>query len=120
EVGNVTRFVALHGYGWSPLARRQVLVCRRCGFRRLAEAEMPDINTGGRRLLRAWLVPVVLLPFAVLAAGTLFVVNRHPPSIEDVLSFTRDTAEPAAPVSLRRPLSWNASPQPDSPPPSYT
>ena len=120
DVVDEMRFLALLGYRFTPFARRRVLVCRRCGFRRPAEAEMPVLNTGGRRLQRAWLVPVGLLPFAVLAAGTLFVVNRHPPSIEDVLSFTRDTAEPVAPVSLRRPLSWNASPQTDSPPPSYT
>lgn len=120
DVVDEMRFLALLGYRFTPVGRRRVLVCRRCGFRRPAEVEMPSLNTGGRRVQRAWLVPIGLLPFVLLAAGTLFVVNRHPPSIEDVLTFSPDTTQPVAPMSLRRPLSWNASPQTDSPPPSYT
>ena len=120
DVVDEMRFLALLGYRFTPVGRKRVLVCRRCGYRRPAEPEMPDLNTGGRRIQRAWLVPIGLLPFVAAAAATLVVVTRHPPRIEDVLSFTRDTAQPVAPMSLRRPLAWNASPQTDSPPPSYT
>jgi hypothetical protein len=119
DVVDEMRFLALLGYRFTPTGRKRLLVCRRCGYRRPAEPEMPNLETGGRRVQRAWLVPIGLLPFILAAAATLFVVTRHPPSIEDVLSFTRDTAEPVAPMSLRRPLAWNASPQTDTPPPSY-
>jgi hypothetical protein len=120
DVVDEMRFLALFGYRFTPVRRTRLLVCRRCGYRRPAAPEMPNLNTGGRRLQRAWLVPIGLLPFVVILAVTLFVATRHPPSIEDVLTFTHDTAQPVAPMSLRRPLSWNASPQTDSPPPSYT
>jgi hypothetical protein len=120
DVVDQMRFVALLGYRFTPVGRTRLLVCRRCGYRRPAAAEMPHLSTGGRRIGRAWLVPIGLLPLIVILGGALFVANRHGPSIEDVLSFTRDTTQPVAPMTLRRPLSWNALPQTDSPPPSYT
>jgi hypothetical protein len=121
DVVDEMRFLALLGYRFTPVARRRVLVCRRCGFRRAATAEeLGGLHTGGRRIQRAWLVPIGLLPFLVVGLTTLVLVSRHPPRIEDILTFGPDTAQPVAPVSLRRPLSWNASPNSDATPPDYT
>jgi hypothetical protein len=120
DVVDEMRFLGLLGYRFTTVGRRRVLVCRRCGFRRTAGGvELGRLNTGGRRIQRAWLVPIGLLPFAAVAAAALFILGRHPAGIEDTLSFTRDSAQPVAPVSLRRPLSWNASPEADSTPPDY-
>jgi hypothetical protein len=120
DVVDEMRFLGLLGYRFTTVGRRRVLVCRRCGFRRTAGGvELGRLNTAGRRIQRAWLIPVGLLPFAAVAAAAVFVLGRHPAGIEDTLSFTRDSAQPVAPVSLRRPLSWNASPEADSTPPDY-
>jgi hypothetical protein len=121
DVVDQMRFAGLLGYRFSPVGRRRVLVCRRCGYRRPAtEDELGHLNTGGRGIQRAWLVPIGLLPFVAIGAAALFLSTRHPPSIEDKLTFTADTVQPVAPMTLRRPLSWNASPQSDTTPPSYT
>ncbi|MGH7750124.1 MAG: hypothetical protein ACREQ5_35960, partial [Candidatus Dormibacteria bacterium] len=120
DVVDDMRFLGLLGYRLTPVGRRRVLVCRRCGFRRAAtEAELTQLNTSGRSLERAWLLPIGLLPFAAAAAATIFLLGRHPATIEDTLTFTHDTAQPVAPMSLRRPLSWNATPETDATPPAY-
>ena len=120
DVVDGMRFVAVVGYRLTPVGRRRVLVCRRCGFRRQAtEAELSTLSTGGHRLQRAWMLPIGVLPVVAAALLLLAVLGRHAPSIEDVLTFSNDTAQPVAPLSLRRPLSWNAVPETDSSPPSY-
>jgi hypothetical protein len=121
DVVDEMRFLGLLGYRFTPVGRRRMLVCRNCGFRRRATAdELGGLRTGGRRIQRAWLLPIGLLPFAAALAITLVVSAHKPASIEDTLTFTRDSAEPVAPISLRRPLSWNASPEADTSPPEYT
>ncbi len=120
DVVDEMRFLAMVGYRFTPLGRRRVLVCRRCGHRRPAiEAELSTLSTGGRRIQRAWMLPIGLVPFAVVAVLLIALFSHHAPSIEDVLTFTNDTAQPVAPVGLRRPLSWNAVPESDSTPPAY-
>lgn len=121
DVVDEMRFLGLLGYRLTPVGRRRVLVCRRCQFRRPATgAELGRLSTGGGRIQRAWLVPIGLLPLAVIGAAALVLATRHPASIEDTLSFTNDSAQPVAPISLRRPLSWNAAPNTDDTPPDYT
>ena len=121
DVVDEMRFAALLGYRFTPVGRRRTLVCRRCGHRREACAsELARLHTAGQSIRRAWMVPVGLLPFLVAGILSLVLVTRQPPSIEDVIAFTNDTAQPVAPVSLRRPLSWNASPNSDATPPTYT
>jgi len=121
DVVDEMRFLALLGYRFTPVRRRRVLVCRRCNFRRAATPEeLARLSTGGRRIQRAWLVPMGLLPFVLVGVAALFLALRHPPSIEDVLAFAKDTTQPVAPATLRRPLTWNASPNTDDVPPDYT
>ncbi len=121
DVVDEMRFLGLLAYRLTPVGRRRVLVCRRCQFRRPATPEEAGrLNTAGGRLQRAWLVPIGLLPFAVVGTVALILATRHPAGIEDTLTFTTDTAQPVAPISLRRPLSWNASPNTDGTPPDYT
>jgi hypothetical protein len=121
DVVDEMRFVGLVGYRFTPLGRRRVLVCRRCSFRRPAsEDELSRLNTGGRRIQPAWLVPIGLLPFVLAGGVALFLATRGGAGIEDTLTFTADSAQPVAPVSLRRPLPWNAAANRDSTPPDYT
>ena len=110
DVVDEMRFVALLGYRFTPVGRRRMLICRHCGYRREASAaELAGLRTAGQRIRRAWLVPIGLIPLLVAGIVALVIVSRHPPSIEDTLAFTRDTAQPVAPLSLRRPLQWSGS-----------
>jgi hypothetical protein len=121
DVVDEMRFLGLLSYRLTPVGRRRVLVCRRCQFRRPATpAELGRLSTGGGRLQRAWLVPIGLLPLLAVGAVALVLATRHPASIEDTLTFTSDSAQPVAPISLRRPLPWNAAANADSTPPEYT
>jgi hypothetical protein len=121
DVVDEMRFASFLGYRLTPVGRRRLLVCRRCGYRREASAsELASLRTGGRSIRRAWMLPVGLLPLLIAGILALVLVTRHTPSIEDVIAFTNDTAQPVAPISLRRPLTWNASPNTDATPPAYT
>lgn len=121
DVVDEMRFASLLGYRFTPVGRRRLLVCRRCGYRREAAAsDLAGLRTAGQGIRPAWMVPVGLLPFLIAGILALVLVARHPPSIEDILTFTNDTAQPVAPISLRRPLTWNASPDSDATPPAYT
>src|SRR5437870_8232873 len=65
DVVDEMRFLSVF-YRFTPVWRSRYLACRRCGFRRRASAEeMSSLETSGRPIRRAWLVPVGLSPFFV-------------------------------------------------------
>jgi hypothetical protein len=121
DVVDEMRFLSFLGYRLTPVGRRRVLVCRHCGVRRpVTGVQLAGLRTCGRSIRSAWMVPIGLVPLLVVGIAALFLATRHAPSIEDTLAFGNDTAQPVAPLTLRRPVSWNAAASTDATPPDYT
>src|ERR1035437_9397287 len=59
DVVDTMRFASIAFYRLGPVERTRFLICRRCGYRREASAaELGSLETMGRPLRRAWLVPI--------------------------------------------------------------
>lgn len=109
----------LYAYRLTPVRRHRVLVCRRCGFRRPATAEeMRPLQTSGRPIKRAWLVPVGLSPFIAAALITLLVVN-HSSDVIAGISFGKQDANPVAQATFEIPVDFNHSTDVDTVPHVY-
>ena len=110
DVVDEMRFAALSFYRITPVARRRVLRCRRCGYRRPATVEeMSRLRTAGKRVARAWLAPVGLSPFIAAGLIVLIVAARNSTSAATGPSYTTVNASPVAPISLQIPPGYNHS-----------
>lgn len=77
DVVDAMRFAALGLFRLAPVQRTRMIICRRCGFERVATAaEVAHLETMGRPLQRTWFVPfgalfvllIVVLGYLVFAA----------------------------------------------------
>ena len=120
DVDDEMRFAALLTYRLTPITRRRVLVCRRCGYRRPAtDDELRRLETGGQPIRRAWLVPIGLLPIAAVLLLTL-VVSNHSTAAQTSETFHTVTARPVSDVAFELPVEWNHETDVDSSPDVYT
>jgi hypothetical protein len=114
-------FVEALGYRFTPVARRRVLVCRRCGFRRkVTHEEMARLETGGGAIRRALMLPLGVLGIAAVAGlgGLVWYVSQSSANAlaNTAIQFTDQTAQ-VFPVSFRGPSAWNYNPSGDTDPP---
>ena len=110
DVVDEMRFAALSFYRLTPIARRRVLRCRRCGYRRPATVEeLSKLSTAGRRVSRAWLAPVGLSPFIAAAIIVGVVALRGSSEAASGPTYTTVSASPIAPISLQIPAGYNHS-----------
>jgi hypothetical protein len=113
-------FLQAFGYRFAPVARRRLLICRRCGYRRPATGEeMKRLETGGSPVRRAIMAPYGLLGLAVVAglAGLVFWVGQSQANAlaNEKITLT-DQSGQAIPISFKGPSSWNYDPSSDEPP----
>jgi hypothetical protein len=114
-------FAQLLFYRFSPVKRRRVLVCRRCGYRRPATAaETSHLQTAGAPVRRALMAPVGLLGIALvvgIVAGIVWVGQQSANALADQhIALTDQSGQQAVPVSFKGPSSWNYDPSTDEPP----
>ena len=113
DVVDQMRFAGILFYRFAPVARRRILICKRCNFRRTASGEeMGRLRTVGRGIARAWLVPIGLLPFAVIGILILALAARSATS-DSGISFADFKLDPIAPATLKLPTGYNHSAIPD-------
>lgn len=120
DVVDQMTFAAVLTYRLTPILRRRVLVCRKCGFRRAATAgEMRSLETAGKPIRRAWLFPIGVLPVAVVLLITLTVAN-HKTLADTGETFASVDARPAANVVFLLPVEYNRETDIDSSPDLFT
>jgi hypothetical protein len=113
-------FVEALGYRFTPVGRRRVLVCRRCGYRRPATpAEMKHLETGGAPIHRAVMAPIGVLGLGVIAAviGVIWLVSQAQSNAlaNQTIAFVPQNAQ-AFPMTFAGPSAWNYDPQADTQP----
>jgi len=120
DVDDEMRFAALLTYRLTPITRKRVLVCRRCGYRRPAtDEELRRLETGGQPIRRAWLVPIGLLPIVAVLVLTL-VVSNHNTAADTGESYKSVDARPVADIGFQLPVEWNHETDVDSSPDIFT
>ena len=116
------RFLEVLRYRITPAGRRRDLLCRRCGYRRLAsQQELSALQTGGKPIRSAWMVPLGGLGIAVVAGLALLVAHVGASTGAEViqnLTFTEHTGMNVAPVKFLSPNQWNYDASTDSDPPT--
>jgi hypothetical protein len=110
-------FLQLLFFRFSPVARKRVLVCRRCGHRRQATAEeLQHLETAGTVIHRAVMVPMGLLGLGVIA-GIVGLIAWVGQSSANALANEKivliDQTGQAVPVNFKGPASWNYNPETD-------
>src|SRR5438105_10398023 len=121
DVVDEMSFLALLSYRFTPIRRRRMLVCRKCGYRRLATPEeMQRLETRGERVGRAWLVPFGVVPFVAVALIVLLIGSGSSSALAQKLAFRTQSAQPVAPIQFQGPAAWNYNPDDTSDPPKYT
>jgi hypothetical protein len=110
DVVDEMRFAALSFYRFTPIARHRMLRCRRCGFRRAATPEeLGHLSTSGRRVARAWLVPVGLFPFFAVLIAFGAISLRSSSASTGGITYVTVNAEPVIPATLSIPAGYNHS-----------
>ena len=121
DVVDEMSFLALLFYRFTPVRRRRVLACSRCGYRRWATRdELKRLETRGQPIRRAWLVPFGLIPFVAIALIAVLVGASSGSALAQKLSFRTQSAQPIAPIQFDGPAAWNYNPDDTSDPPKYT
>jgi len=114
-------FVEALGYRFTPVGRRRVLVCRRCGYRRAATPEeMNHLETGGSPIHRAVMAPIGVFGLGVIGAiiGLIWLVSQAQSNAlaNQSITFLPQNAQ-VFPMTFAGPSAWNYDPQNDTPPP---
>lgn len=120
-IDDMTFLTALY-YRFTPVARSRVLMCRRCGYRRVATAEeMAHLETAGTRIRRAVMFPLGLLGLGLLGGliALIWIIgNSSGNALAEKIQFTPQTGQGIMPVKFDGPSSWNIDPEGDADPPS--
>jgi hypothetical protein len=110
-------FLQLLFYRFAPVGKRRYLVCRRCGYRRIATpGELEHLQTAGTPIHRAVMAPVGLLGLVLVAAiiGAVAWVGQ---SSANALAAEKinliDQTGQAVPVTFQGPSAWNYDPSTD-------
>jgi hypothetical protein len=110
-------FVEALGYRFSPVGRKRLLLCRRCGHRRPATAEeMQHLETGGGRIHRAVMAPLGVLGVAFfgLIVALIYLVSKSEANAlaNQHIEFVKQNAQ-VFPATFEGPSSWNYDPEKD-------
>jgi hypothetical protein len=110
-------FLQLLFYRFTPVGRRRMLVCRRCGFRREAtHEELQKLETAGQPIGRALMAPLGVIGLAAVV-GIIGLVAWVSQSSANALADQNlqltDQQGQAVPVLFRGPSSWNYNPETD-------
>ena len=110
-------FVQLFFYRFGAIARKRLLVCRRCGYRRPASGdEMRTLQTGGEPIHRAIMVPSGLIGLAIvggLAGLVAWIADSSANALaEEKINLIKQSGQ-AVPVTFDGPSAWNYDPQTD-------
>ena len=110
-------FLQLLFYRFSPVGRKRMLVCRKCGYRRPATPEETrHLETAGAPVHRAVMAPVGVIGLAVAAAiiGTVAWVGQSSANAlaNQSISLTGQSGQ-AVPVNFQGPSAWNYDPSTD-------
>lgn len=110
-------FLQLFFYRFSPVARKRMLVCRKCGYRRPGTPEETrHLETAGAPVHRALMAPVGVIGLAVIAAiiGAVAWVGQSSANAlaDQSISMTAQSGQ-AVPVNFSGPSSWNYDPSTD-------
>lgn len=120
DVVDEMRFLAVLFYRLAPVGRRRDLVCGRCGYRRPATAEeLARLETRGRRIGRAWLVPIGLTPLLLIGLVAVVAGSTGGSAANQALSYRPQSAEPIAPLRFDGPSTWQYSADRQADPPVY-
>lgn len=120
DVVDEMRFLALFFYRFTPVGRRRVLVCNRCGYRRPATTEeLARLQTGGRPIGRAWLLPIGLSPFVAVGVLLLVASATARTSAPESTSYTSHSASPIAPLTFDGPSTWQYNAEATADPPAF-
>jgi hypothetical protein len=110
DVVDEMRFAALSFYRFTPIARSRVLRCRRCGYRRAATPEeLGHLSTSGKRVARAWLVPVGLVPFFAVLIAVGAISLRSGSAANTGITYVTVSGAPVLPITLSIPAGYNHS-----------
>lgn len=110
-------YLQLFFYRLTPVSRKRMLVCRRCGYRRAATAaEVRGLETAGMPVRRGILLPSGFIGLAVvggLIGLVVWVGNSSANALADQkISLIQQTGQ-AVPVTFDGPSSWNYDPSTD-------
>ena len=110
-------FVQLFFYRFGAVARKRLLVCRRCGFRRPATAdEMRKLQTGGEPIRRAVMVPMGVVGLGIVAGfvGLVFWIGQSSANAlaDEKIQLIKESGQ-AVPVTFDGPSAWNYDPSSD-------
>ena len=114
-------FVEALGYRFAPVARKRMLVCRRCGFRRRATPEeMTHLETGGTPIKRAIMAPVGLIGLGVIAGivGLVYAISQsqsNAAALANQINYVNQNAQ-VFPMTFSGPSAWNYDPEGDQDP----
>ena len=110
DVVDEMRFAALSFYRFTPIARSRVLRCRRCGYRRAATPEeLSHLSTSGKRVARAWLAPVGLVPFLAVLIAVGAISLRSSSAASTGITYVTVSGAPVLPITLSIPAGYNHS-----------
>lgn len=115
-------FVEAIGYRFTPIRRRRMLTCRRCGFRRpMTAEEMRTLETGGAPIRRAVMAPVGIIGLAVIGGiiGLVYMISQSQNNAlanANEIHYTVQNAQ-VFPATFDGPSAWNFDPEPDQDPP---
>ncbi|HXA29172.1 MAG TPA: hypothetical protein VN193_10555 [Candidatus Angelobacter sp.] len=110
-------FLQLLFYRFSPVRRKRMLVCRKCGFRRPAtNEEMRHLETAGAPVHRAVMAPIGVLGLgfvAVIIGLIAWVGQSSANALADArISLIQESGQ-AVPVNFQGPSAWNYDPSTD-------
>ncbi len=113
-------FVEALGYRFTPVGRRRVLVCRRCGYRRrMTPEETRNLETGGTPVRRAIMAPFGLIGLAVIGGiiGLIYMISQSASNAaaQASIQFVQQNAQ-VFPMTFDGPSAWNYDPEGDSDP----
>lgn len=115
-------FVEALGYRFTPIQRKRVLNCRRCGYRRGTTAEeMRNLETGGAPIHRAVMAPVGIIGLAIIGGiiGLVYMISQSQNSAlanANEIHYTQQNAQ-VFPATFDGPSAWNFDPEADQDPP---
>jgi hypothetical protein len=110
-------FLQLLFYRFSPVRRKRMLVCRKCGYRRPATPEETrHLETAGAPVHRAVMAPVGLFGLGLVAAiiGLIAWVGQSSANAlaEEHITLTTQSGQ-SLPVNFSGPSAWNYDPSTD-------
>lgn len=113
-------YVQLLFYRFSPVRRKRLLVCRRCGFRRPATGdELRRLQTGGEPIRRAVMAPTGLIGLAIVGGiiGLIVWIGQSSANAlaDEKITLIQESGQ-AVPVTFDGPSAWNYDPSSDPEP----